>query len=203
MITIPIVVLTCLISYAAWNKPNLLNQLSHFPYQEANGGQYYRLLTSGFVHGSWGHLGINMYVLYQFGQIVEYYFDEMFGSPMGTVYFLFFYISAVVAANMGTFFKHRQNPGFRSVGASGVTTALVFIYTLFDPWQMFVFPPIPAIIFAALYVGYSTWASNNSRDNIDHLAHLYGGIYGILFLWVTYPESLDIFYRRFIDGWPL
>ena len=198
--TLVLVIVTSLISWIALQRHELLYQLSHRPQQEVHHGQWYRLVSSGFVHGSIPHLVINMYVLYQFGGIVERLFGSMFGANMANLMFMLFYLSAIVVANLGTLVKHKDHPGFSSVGASGVTTALVFIYAIFDPWQMFLFPPVPAILFAILYVGYSTWASSQDRDNIDHLAHLYGGLYGIAFLFITYPDSMQIFWERLMSG---
>lgn len=201
MITIGIVIVTCVISYAALNNQELFGKLAHYPYAESKYGQYYRFISGGFVHGSFPHLAINMYVLYQFGQMIENLFGSLFGS-LGNLVYLFFYLSAIAVASVGTYMKHKDHQGFRSVGASGVTSALVFIYALFDPWAWFIFPPVPAIAFAILYVVYSTWASNNRNDNIDHLAHLYGGLYGVFFLFVTYPDSLRIFLDKFTAGLP-
>ena len=197
MITIGIVILTCAVSYFALNQPQLLNKLSHHPFIERNHGEYHRLVSAGFVHGSFGHLAINMFVLFQFGPIVEeQLLGNKFGSFMGNMIYVGFYLSAIVIANMGTFYKHGDNNRFSSIGASGVTSAIVFIYAFLDPWQMFLWPPIPAILFAIGYVVYSSWASNKGRDNIDHLAHLYGGLYGIVFLFVVFPERIDIFWQR-------
>ena len=159
MITIGLVIITCLISYSALQNPELLNRLSHHPYSETKHGEYTRLVTAGFVHGSWGHLFINMFVLYQFGQMIEDLFTSIFGTMFGRMVFMIFYLSAIVVANLGTFFKYKDFAGFSSVGASGVTSALVFIYAIFAPWEMFIFPPVPAVIFAVLYVVYSSWAS--------------------------------------------
>ncbi len=198
MITIGLVVVTCIISYMALNKPQLLNQLCHNPHAESRNGEYYRLLSAGFVHGSFPHLAINMFVLFQFGQIIETVFSQMFGATMSNIVFLIFYITAVIFANVGTYVMHKDNPRFTSVGASGVTSAILFIYAMLDPWQMFAFPPVPAIVFAVLYVVYSTWASTNRKDNIDHLAHLFGGVYGVIFLFVSYPDSISIFLERLL-----
>lgn len=199
MITIGIVIITCAISYFALNQPQLLNKLCHHPFLERNHGEYHRLISAGFVHGSFPHLAINMFVLFQFGQIVEDLFTQIYGTFIGNMIYVVFYLSAIVIANMGTFFKHADNSRFSSVGASGVTSAIVFIYAFLDPWQMFLWPPLPAIIMAILYIGYSTWASNKGRDNIDHLAHLYGALYGIFFILVAYPESLRIFLTRLMS----
>jgi len=196
IITYLIIGFTCLISYQAFQNPQLTTDLSHHPYREAHEGQYYRMLTGGFVHGSWNHLFINMFVLYQFGGQVEMVFKGRYGDLLGGVIFLVLYLTAIVFSDLGTLREHKNNPGFRSVGASGATSALVFIFVLFDPWMMFIFPPVPAIVFAVLYVFYSSWASKNRNDNVDHLAHLYGGVYGILFMLIAYPGI----HRIFLDG---
>lgn len=201
MLTVGIVVITCVVSYLALQNPQLFGRLSHRPYTETRLGEYYRLLSSGFVHGSWMHLAVNMYVLYSFGEIVErYFFRPSFGSTWSNLVFATFYMSAIVVANLGTFFKHRHNPQFASVGASGVTSAIVFMYAMMDPWAMLLFPPVPIIVFAVLYAVYSSWASNNRRDNIDHLAHLYGGLYGVAFMFITNPKSMKIFIEGLLPG---
>ncbi len=199
IITYLIIGFTCLISYRAFQDPALSEGLSHSPYGEVHEGQYYRLVTGALVHGSWEHLIINMWVLYQFGGIVEYVFKDRYGVMMGGMIYLVLYFTASIMADMGTLLEHKDNPRFRSIGASGVTSALVFIYVLFDPWQMFIFPPVPAIIFAVLYILWSSWASKNRNDHIDHLAHLYGGLYGILFMLVAYPGIHTIFLSKLLS----
>lgn len=196
IITYIILGVTIAISLLALQRPEITDRLLHAPYIESHKNQYYRLLTSGFLHGSMNHLFINMFVLYQFGTFVEQYFTIRFGQSYGIFLFVLFYLSAIVVANMGTFFKHQSNPSFRSLGASGVTSALVLIYCLFDPWQMFIFPPVPAILFAVLYLGYSQWAIKNSSDNIDHQGHLWGSLYGIIFIIIVDPEMLSIFINK-------
>ena len=174
--------ITGLISYYGLNNPDLISRLSHHPYDENKNGHYYRLLSSGFVHGSMGHLLINMFVLYQFGGYIEQYFLLKFGNGTGIMAYLLFYLLAIVFANIGSYVRHMNDPSFSSIGASGVTSALVIIYCFFDPWQMFIFPPVPAVIFAVLYIGYSHWASYQGKDNIDHQGHLWGAIFGLAFV---------------------
>lgn len=202
IITYIIIAFTCLVSYSAFQDPVLTAQLAHHPYREIKEGQYYRMLTGGFVHGSWEHLLINMWVLYQFGGIVEYVFKQYYGDLTGGIIYCILYLSALIVADLGTLRLHKDNPSFISVGASGATSALVFIYVLFDPWQWFIFPPVPAIVFAVLYVAWSSWASNNRNDHIDHLAHLYGGVYGVIFMVIAYPDIWRIFTERFFLGSP-
>ena len=202
MITIIIVAITVLVSYKCFEDEALFSKLCHYPYQEVRDGQYYRLLSGGFVHGSWEHLLINMWVLYQFGGIVEDVFIQVHGLMLGRFLFVFFYLSAIAVSDIGTLILQKDNPGFRSVGASGVTSAMVFIYAMIQPWQMFLFPPVPAIVFAVLYVVWSQWASKNRNDNIDHLAHMYGGLYGIVFIIATYPPILGYFWSELTTGFP-
>ena len=199
MVTTLAVILTIGVSYLAWKRPGMQDGLCHFPYQESHKNEHFRLLTAGFLHGSMTHLIVNMFVLYQFGSFVEQYFKYKNGDTGGLLMFAFFYLSAIVVANLGTYFKHRDNPGFRSVGASGVTSALVFIYCLFDPWQMFLWPPVPAIVLFVGYIYYSSWATKNSRDNVDHQAHLWGAIFGVAFIMVTDMGLILSFLNKLIN----
>lgn len=182
MITNILLGITIAFSLLALRNAQILDRWMHAPYLESHNGEYLRLLTSGFLHGSVNHLLINMFVLWQFGTFLESYFNTTFGSTRGSLIYIFFYLSAIIASNIGSLIRHKDNVQFRSLGASGVTSAIVLIYCLFDPWQMFLFPPVPAILFAVLYLGYSQWAIHNSSDNIDHQGHLWGALYGIFFI---------------------
>lgn len=197
-----LILITVGISYYGFKNSLFFNRLRHHPYSESHLLEYHRLLTSGFLHGSMGHLLINMFVLYQFGPVVEYTLIGRYGVITGSVLFIFFYFSSVIAANLGTFFKHKNSSGFSSIGASGVTSAMVIIYSLLDPWQMFLFPPVPAFLFGILYLAYSQWAASNRQDQIDHLAHLWGALYGVLFILIAIPESFKIFMTRIIEDFP-
>jgi len=162
---------------------------------EVNRGQYYRVLTGGFLHGSMMHLGINMYVLYQFGGFIEQYFSHKFGN-LGPTLYVVFYLAAIIFANLGSLVRQQNNPGFSSIGASGVTSALILFYVFFEPWQMFVFPPLPAIVLAVLYIGYSHWASYQSGNRIDHQGHLWGALFGVLFVVVFDQRLLSNFLEK-------
>ncbi len=195
IITYVIIGLTCLISYYCLNNRALFNDLAHNPYMEVNRGQYYRVLTGGFLHGSMMHLGINMYVLYQFGGFIEQYFSHKFGN-LGPTLYVVFYLAAIIFANLGSLVRQQNNPGFSSIGASGVTSALILFYVFFEPWQMFVFPPLPAIVLAVLYIGYSHWASYQSGNRIDHQGHLWGALFGVLFVVVFDQRLLSNFLEK-------
>lgn len=202
-ITNILVGITCIVSYYALNNRAFFDQLKHHPYQESRTGEYYRWLTSGFLHGSFGHLFINMYVLYTFGNFVESLYGQMFGDIWGKNLFLLMYLFTVVAADIPTFLKHRDNPRFASIGASGATSGIVLIFCLDDPWQMFLFPPVPAVVFAILYLGYSTYASMQAKSGgIDHDAHLWGALCGLAVTIAMKPSLLNLFYERLIYDFP-
>ena len=205
-LTLIIVAVSCGISLLCFSNAALFNGLKHHPYIEQNRGQYYRWLTSGFVHGDFIHLFVNMFVLYEFGRTVENYFVQHFGSTGGSLLFAFSYLLIVVMANIPTYFRHHKHYHFASVGASGGVSGIIFIFILLHPWAMlglFAIIPIPAIIFGVLYLWYSTWASRKQNDMIDHEAHFYGAIAGILVAVVSRPEILSEFINNLIYEFPL
>lgn len=191
-ITILLVGITSLISYQALSNRNLFDTLKHYPYLESKEKQYYRLLSSGFVHGDMNHLLINMFVLWQFGTQVESLFLAKFGMS-GRIYFLLFYLAILVISDLPTHLKHRNNPRYTAIGASGATSGIVFVYVLQQPWNWFLFPPLPGILMAVGYLWYSSWASKNSRDNIGHSAHFWGAVAGVVLSIILIPELLNIF----------
>ncbi|MEM1325271.1 MAG: rhomboid family intramembrane serine protease [Bacteroidota bacterium] len=204
-ITLVIIILTALVSYRALNDRSLFEQLKHSPYAEARSNQFYRFISSGFVHGSLMHLGINMYVLYIFGTYVEGAFVQLFGEGLGRINYVLLYLLAIAVGDIPTYLKHRDNSSFASVGASGAVSAILFVFILFNPWAellLFFIIPCPAIVAAVLYVVYSTWASKNQNDLIDHDAHLYGAIFGFVFAIALKPALFGQFMTRLTEGFP-
>jgi len=205
-VTLIIIGVTILTSWRAFKDRGLFEKLKHYPFVENRDKEYYRFLSSGFVHGSGMHLFINMYVLYTFGDVVERIFSQEFGM-VGRIIYVFFYISAIVVADIPTFVKHKMNPSFASIGASGAVSAIVFVFILFDPWQglTFIFFPffsIPAFILGIGYLIYSSWASNRGGGRIDHSAHLAGAIYGIFFMIALRPSLMLNFVESIRTGLP-
>ncbi len=205
-ITLAILILTALISYQGLTKNRkIVEKLKHYPYVEHRQKEYYRLLSSGFVHGSMNHLLINGFVLYMFGTAIEYQFSISFGG-MGSLVFLALYLTAIIVGDLPSHFKHKNNPSYSAVGASGATSAIVLIYCLLDPWNWFIYPPVPAIIFGVGYIFYSSWADKTNRaDGIGHSAHLYGALWGIIFFVVTLsdkiPDFLEKLMRPSLPNW--
>ncbi|MGH6978826.1 MAG: rhomboid family intramembrane serine protease [Brevundimonas sp.] len=192
-ITLVIVVATCLVSWLAFNNRQLLDRLILWPPAIDRSKQYDRLVTHGFIHADLGHLLFNMITLFFFGRPVEQVMVERIGAPG----FVLFYLSAIVVAILPTYLKHRHDAQYRSLGASGAVSAVLFAFILMAPWTgiyIFFIPiPIPAILYAVFYVGYSIWMDRRGTDNVNHSAHLWGAGYGVLFALVMEPGLLPHF----------
>lgn len=190
---------TCLISLMAFNNPYWTYKLKHWPHEEVKNGEYYRWLTSGFLHGDVMHLAFNMITLYFFGRIVEMWFTMVF-PEFGPIFYLLFYLIAIIAASSATFLKYRESPGFASIGASGAVAAVLFASILILPTQkiyLFFIPiGIPGFIFGILYLWFSAYEAKKGRDNIDHTAHYYGAIFGFLFPIIFEPGLVPMFIRQ-------
>jgi membrane associated rhomboid family serine protease len=197
--TIILIAITVICSFLAWNNPSVLSKSIHNPYMAFHRKEYYRLLSSGFIHGDYMHLFFNMYSLYLFGDAIEYYFNEAFGSS-GSYYFLALYLIGIVFANLPDFFSKKNNPAYSSLGASGGVSSIVFASVILSPLsKMGIFPipvMIPAYIFAVIYVAYSIYMDKRQGDNINHMAHLWGGIWGVLFVAVSIPASIPFFFEQ-------
>jgi len=148
--------------------------------------QYERLLTHGFIHADLTHLVFNMVALYAFGRGIE----RLFTPYIGALGFLLFYLSAIVVAILPTYLRHRHDPHYRSLGASGGVSAVVFAMVLINPWSMLLvfFIPMPAVVFGVVYIAYSIWMDRRGGDNINHSAHLWGAGYGMLFTVLMEPQ---------------
>ena len=197
-ITLAIVAITVLVSWRAFGDRRLLERLILWPPAVERGRQYDRLLGYGFVHADWMHLLFNMITLWSFGTAVERAFSQMI-TPAG---YVLFYLSAIVVSILPTYISHRRDPNYRSLGASGGVSAVLFSFILFDPWStLIIFPiplPIPAFLFAVLYVGYSIWMDRRGGDNVNHSAHLWGAAYGVLFTVLLEPRILGHFVQTLL-----
>ena len=203
--TLYLVILTCLISLLCFQNNDYFQRLKHYPVSEYRHSEYYRWITSGFVHGDFIHLAVNMFVLYQFGNMVENSLTFHLGTTVGTILFVTGYLLTIVMGDIPTYFRHRHHSNFASVGASGGVSGILFHYILLEPWSMlglYAIIPVPAIIFGVLYLWYSTWASRNQHDMIDHDAHFYGAIAGVLIAVVTRPSIIPEFFYRLIHDIP-
>ena len=179
--TLFLVVVTTTVSVLAWMWPRLFDALIYWP-PGVTRGQWWRLLSHGFIHADSTHLLFNMITLYFFGTVMELVLTPHIGQGG----FILFYLSGLLMAILPTHLRHRHDTRFYSLGASGAVSAMLFAYILLRPWSLlFVFfVPVPAIVFAVLYVIYSFRAQRRGGDNINHSAHLWGGGWGVAFMLV-------------------
>ena len=191
--TLLIILITLAISFIAWQQRNVMNRLI-FNVSAIKHGQYDRFLTHGFIHKDGMHLFFNMFTLYFFGRNVEWFFRDYL-SGMG---FVLFYCSAIIIAAIPSYLHNRTLNSYRSLGASGAVSAVLFAYILFQPWKLiFVFfIPVPAIIFAVLYVAYSIWSGKRGNSNVYHSAHLWGAAYGAIVTIIIQPKILPHFLQQ-------
>ena len=192
--------LTIGLSIYVFSKPQWFGKLMLHPYSVTRDkSKWYLILTSGLIHKDWMHLIFNMITFYYFGFGLEQIFVEISG-PMGHLLFALLYIISLVLSDIPTVIRHKDNYGYHSLGASGAISAVLFSYILFNPKMMlgiFMIIPMPAYIFAFVYLGYCIWASKNSNDGINHDAHLFGALTGLLFTIITYPWIIKHFIAQF------
>jgi membrane associated rhomboid family serine protease len=185
-VSLILVLVNCAVSIPAFNNNKLMNDLIFYPPAIANNNQYYRFITHGFLHADLAHLAFNMIALYSFGGAVEQIFslDCLFGS-MGKVYYLLMYMVALVVATLPTYQKNKNNYQYRSLGASGAVSAVVFAgITLLPQLPInFMFIPIniPGYIFGIVYLGVSAYLDRKGSGNVNHSAHLWGAAFGVVF----------------------
>jgi len=187
-ITLILVAVTSIVSFIAFTNENIKESLLFWPARIFNGKQYYRFLSHGLVHADIMHLAFNMLALYSFGKFIE---EDLFTAPglFGTrakVFYLLLYVLALVISSIPDYFKYRNNYAYRALGASGAVSAVIFAGIILQPKipiAFIFFPiPIPGYIFAILYLVYSAYSARRGGDNIGHSAHLYGALFGVLYV---------------------
>lgn len=151
-------------------------------------GEWWRFVTAGFVHVGIAHLAFNMITLYFFGPIVE--------GILGSGKFIAVYFGSELAANALTMWRHKDDANYSAVGASGAVSGVLFSFILFQPFAMlaiFFAIPMPAIVFAVLYVALSIYSAKQGGGQIAHEAHLGGALAGVALTLILYPAALGIF----------
>lgn len=200
-VTIVIVIITALVSFQAFNNPELRSKLIFNAYVVKTRREWYRLFSHGLIHADWMHALFNLWALWMFGRNVEIGFLYYFGDK-STFYYILLYVLAIGAASTMSYFKHQDNPGYNALGASGAVSAVVFASILMHPWgsiQIFPFPfDIPAWIFGILYLWYSHYMSKKGMDNIGHDAHFWGAVFGFGFTAVLQPDILENFVKQIV-----
>lgn len=184
-----ILIVTVLVSLAAFNNETLMNKLILWPRRMDKPAEYYRLLTSGFIHADYQHLFFNMFTLYFFGRNLEMVFAYLSVPP---IHLITLFVTGIVIACLPSFFKHRNNSYYRSLGASGGVAAVIFASIYYNPWGLINFI-IPSIVFAILYLVFSAYMSRKGNNGINHDAHFWGSVYGLLFALMVDPTHGRLF----------
>ena len=204
-ITLLLIAATCVVSLVAFRTPSLLMRLILWPPAIDRHRQYDRLVTYGFIHADFWHLFFNMFTLFFFGQAVEQTFMVIFGAQTGILLYLLLYLGGIIISDIPTYFKHRNDPAYRALGASGGVASVVFSSILFYPTNdicLYGLLCIPGFILGVLYVLYSYYSGKRMGDNINHDAHLYGAVYGFVLSLVLVPQALPSFFEQ-IANWRL
>lgn len=191
--SITLIIITVVISLIAFSNQKAMNRLIFWP-PAIQKWQFDRFITHGFVHADAMHLLFNMITLFFFGSVIESFYRQYLFN-MG---FVLFYIGALSFSILPSYLKYKNDFQWASLGASGAVSAVLFSYILFKPWSLiFVFfVPVPAIIFAILYVGYSIWSDKKNQSNINHSAHLWGAAYGVVVTIFVEPQIVPHFVAK-------
>ena len=192
-VTISLIALNVLVSVVTlYAVPQLFNKFMLMPYRTVRQKTWYELVSSGFVHAGLGHLFLNMFVLFFFGLVLE--------RTIGQGHFLALYFSGLIVSSLPSLYKEKDNPEFATVGASGavegVLFAFIFLFPLDPIYIMFIPIGIPAIIVGVVFLAYSVYASRK-EGRINHLAHIAGALWGLVYLIIFVPNTIDHFLTVF------
>lgn len=187
-ITLSIILLTAIISFTAFSNSTIMQDLIFYPPAITNRNQWYRFFSCGLIHVDLLHLGFNMYSFYLFGDMVEQSFNTIFGDG-GKILYLLLYLLALAFSLLPTYFKHKTDSTYRSLGASGAVSAIIFAgIFLYPTLGMGIFPipfHIPGFIFGPLYLLLSAYLAKKGQGNINHSAHIWGAVFGVVFVIIT------------------
>ncbi|MDO6674974.1 rhomboid family intramembrane serine protease [Tenacibaculum sp. 1_MG-2023] len=184
-IIIILIVANVLVSLKGFNDAVFFDRYK-FQVQKILDGEKIRMLTSGFLHVDWLHLGFNMYALYLFGKVVD--------SSFGTLNFILIYFASLIAGSMYSLHQYKRVPYYSAVGASGAVSGVIFSSIMLYPgMELIMLPipvPIPGYVFGVGYLLYSIYGMKNQVGNIGHSAHLGGAIGGYLITLLLRPSVI-------------
>ena len=196
-VTLILIIITVIVSIFAFRSQKVMDDLIFYPAAIVEKNQYFRFISYGFIHADFSHLFFNMYALYLFGGACEYSFIEIFG-PNGKTFYVLMYFLALIASVVPDFNKHKNNYNYRSLGASGAVSAVVFAYILFNPLQgiglLFIPIFIPGFLFGIIFLIVSYFLGKKGGSRVNHSAHIWGAIFGVVFL---------IVFSELFSGYPL
>jgi membrane associated rhomboid family serine protease len=181
-VTLLLIAANVIFSIVGFSNATMVNKTIMWPYYVKTENQFYRFITSGFLHADWMHLIFNMFTLFFFGRNVEYIFTQ-YGLG-GNFAYLALYFLALIISDIPSYFKYKNDYSYRALGASGAVSAVVFAAIVFSPWSsiyLYGALKISALVYAILYIFYCVYMSKKNHDNVNHDAHLWGSIFGLAF----------------------
>ncbi len=173
--------------YTLYFNRKLLEAWMLRPYATISNNEWHTVLTSGFLHGSLAHLLVNMFVLFFFGISLE--------QTVGPFHFAALYLSGIMVSAIPSLISQKDNPRYATLGASGGVQSVLFGFIFLFPTESIIFVflpiPIPAWVFGLIFLAYSIYESKRGMGNINHEAHIAGAVWGVLYLLIFVPNSLD------------
>lgn len=201
-------------SIAAFNNRELMDRFMYMPYRVKHNREQIRIISHVFIHADWAHLAFNMLSLYFLGNAFlyapcDYYvgidcgLQAYFGQTTGSLHFMALFVLGALFATLIPYIRNHENPAYRSLGASGAVSAVIFASILWNPGMklQFFFIPIgiPAYIFGPLYLLYEFYADKRGGTGIAHDAHIGGALFGILYTLIIRPEKGYDFIQHFVN----
>ncbi len=189
-ITLGLIAANVIFSLIGFSNAAMVEKTIMWPYRVARENQYSRFITSGFLHADFVHLFFNMFTLFFFGINLEFYLK--FYELGGSVSYLALYFLGLIASDLPSYFKNKDNQHYRSLGASGAVSAVVFATIIFSPWSsiyLYGAIKISATVYAILYILYCVYMGKRGGDNINHDAHLWGSLFGLGFILILIAQQ--------------
>ena len=186
------------VSFLGFSNQTLFLKFLFKPNSILKDKEWYRFISSAWLHADYMHLFVNLFVLYSFGNFLEYFLN-MYYEEQSSVIYLFLFLGSTVVSHIPSYVKHKSNINYQAVGASGGVSGILFAYILINPLSMlelYLFIPIPAIVFGILYLWYSYYMSKKNMDNIGHEAHIYGALGGMILITIIKPGIWVSFFNQ-------
>lgn len=190
-----LIAINVIFSLAAFSSKEVMGKAIFNPYVIHENREWWRFVTSGFIHADLMHLFVNMFVLYSFGDVTLLLYQKAFGGR-AVFYFLIMYFGGMIVAHLPAYKKHRDNPSYNSLGASGAISAVVFAFIVFQPLAplcLYGILCLPGIVMGILYLVYSYFAAKRAGQYINHEAHFWGAVFGFVFTLAMKPALLENF----------
>ena len=180
---------TIIASLNGFSNGSLLEQWVYIPYEVKHHRAYERMFTHMLIHADLMHLAFNMMSLYFLGSYLEYQLVSAYGTAGGEFHFIVIYLGGGLFSTLIPYSRNHDNPGYRSLGASGAVSSVIFATIIWSPTLplsiMFLPFAIPAYIFGPLYLAFEYWADRRGGSGIAHDAHIGGALFGIIYVLIT------------------